>query len=83
MGFLMNRRRSHILPHVREFLLFGPVIVGAFAADVEMAGFLFAAFDAHEFVELEHASLAAGPALGAFVEDGLARVVDAFLALSG
>lgn len=47
-----------------------------------MAGFPFAAFYAHEFVEFEHASLAACPAFGALVEYGLAWVVDAFLALS-
>ena len=39
------------VPYVTDFLLFSLAFFGVFTADVQMAGFLGAAFDAHEFVE--------------------------------
>ena len=41
-----------------------------------------AALDAQELVELEHAPLAARPALAALVKDRVARVMDTFLAVA-
>lgn len=49
------------------------------APDKEMSLPRLAAGDAHELVKLEHAPLAAGPAFGAFMKDGLAGMVGALL----
>mgnify|MGYP006902563849 FL=1 len=47
-----------------------------------MSLLLCAAGDLQEFIELEHPAFAAGPPLAAFVEDRLARVVDALLLIA-